>query len=347
MKKLMLLFLLTFLLVTPVNATASFTAPSAPEEVEKYMPEDTESFGEGLWHIVKAAMAHLQPSIAEAATICLSLVTVIMLVSILQGFSGNSTQVTHLVGVLMIGILFLKPAHAMISLGTETIFSLSQYGKLLLPVMTAALAAQGGIASSGVLYAGTSVLCAVLTSAISHFLVPLLYIYMCLSVANAAINEEILKKMRDFVKWVMVWSLKILLYFFTGYLTITGVVSGTTDASALKAAKLAISGAVPVVGNILSDASETVLVSAGIMKNAAGIYGMLAMIALWIGPFLQIGIQYLMTKITSAVCSVFGGGTSVSLIEDMSGLMGIVLAMTGTACLLLMVSTVCFMKGIT
>lgn len=80
------------------------------------------------------------------------------------------------------------------------------------------------------------------------------------------------------VKNVVSWSLKTILTVFTTYMTVTGVVSGTTDAAALKATKVTISSVVPVVGGILSDASEAVLVSAGLMKNAAGIYGILAVL---------------------------------------------------------------------
>ena len=93
-------------------------------------------------------------------------------------------------------------------------------------------------------------------------------------------------------------------------------------------------------------AENAILVSAGIMKNAAGIYGMLALIAVWIGPFLEIGVQYLLLKLTTAVCSFFGTKAQVKLIQDFSGAMGMLLAMTGTVCLILMISTICFMKGI-
>ena len=137
-----------------------------------------------------------------------------------------------------------------------------------------------------------------------------------------------------------------MLYIFSGYMGITGVVSGTADAAAVKAAKITISGAVPVVGGILSDASEAILVSAGIMKNAAGVYGLLAMLAICIGPFIRMGAQYLLLKITSAVCSVVGVQQAVDMINDFSGVMGFLLAMTGTVCLLLLISTVCFMKGV-
>lgn len=345
MRKLIIVLIAACLLILPTKAM-SFTAPTVPDVGQKYMPQDTESFGEGLWYIIKTAMKQLQPGIVEAASTCLCVMVVTILVSMLQSFSGNTGHVTQLVGTLMIAALFISPTNTLISMGTETISLLSEYGKLLLPVMTAALAAQGGITSSAGLYAGTALFCAVLTSLISNLLIPMLYIYLCLSVANSAIGENILKRMQDFTKWLMTWSLKILLYVFTGYLAITGVVSGTADASAVKAAKLAISGVVPVVGNILSDASETILVSAGIMKNAAGIYGLLAIAAVWIGPFIRIGVQYLLTKITSAVCGVFGMKQISTLVEDFAGAMGMILAMTGTVCLLLLVSTVCFMKGV-
>ena len=144
----------------------------------------------------------------------------------------------------------------------------------------------------------------------------------------------------------MTWGLKIVLYLFTGYIGITGVVSGTTDAAAVKAAKLAISGTVPVVGSILSDASESILVSAGIMKNAAGVYGLLAILSILIGPFLRIGVQYLMLKLTTAVNSVFSPKETVGLIQKFADVMGLLLGMTGTVSLLLLISTVCFMKGI-
>ena len=155
-----------------------------------------------------------------------------------------------------------------------------------------------------------------------------------------------LKKMRDAMKSVMVWVLKNILYIYTGYIGISGVVSGTTDAAALKAAKLTISSVVPVVGSILSDASEAILVSAGTVKNAAGIYGLFAVIALWIKPFLQIGVHYLLLKATGAVCSIFSTKEATDLIRDFSSALGLLLAMTGAICLMLLISLVCFLKGV-
>ena len=237
----------------------------------------------------------------------------------------------------------LLSANSLIRLGSQTVTEISEYGKLLLPVMTAAMAAQGGAASSTALYAGTAMFDSVLSSLISRLLGPMVYLFLALSAANGAIGENILGKLRDLVKNIVSWSLKAILTVFTTYMTVTGVVSGTTDAAALKATKVTISSVVPVVGGILSDASEAVLVSAGLMKNAAGIYGILAV---FLSPFLKIGVHYLILKLTAAVCGIFGEKGLTELIGDFSTAMGLLLAMTGSECLLLLISTVCFLKGV-
>ena len=174
----------------------------------------------------------------------------------------------------------------------------------------------------------------------------MIYIYLCLSIVGSVSADDLIQNMKKFTKWLITWSLKIILYVFTGFMGITGVVSGTADASTVKAVKLSITGMVPVVGGIISDASESIIVGASVLKNTAGIYGIVAIIAVFIGPFLKIGVQYIMLKITASVCSVFSNKQQTELLKDFSGGMGMVLAMTGTVCLLLLISIVCFMKGL-
>ena len=332
------------ILALPVSAL-DLTAPPAPEDAIEFMPKDTESFGEGLWFVIKTAISKLQPNLAQALSVCASLIAVALLSSFMHNLSANSKTV-DLVTVIAIGALLIGPAKIFIQLGVSTVTELSEYGKLFLPVITAAFAAQGGVTGAASLYAGTVLFDTLLASAITKFLIPMVNIYLCLCIVNAAVGEQILKDMKSFVKWLMTWTLKIILYVFTGYISITGVISGSADAAAIKAAKLAISGFVPVVGGIISDASESILVGAGMVKNAVGIYGVLAFLAIWIGPFIRLGIQYLLLKAAAAICSMFASKSATGLIRDFSGTLGLLLAMTGTVCLLLLISTVCFMKGV-
>jgi hypothetical protein len=53
-----------------------------------------------------------------------------------------------------------------------------------------------------------------------------------------------------------------------------------------------------------------------------------------------------MLKLTAGLCGAFGTKESAGLVGDFSGIMGFLVAMTGTVCLLLLISVVCFLKGV-
>ena len=345
MSRLLVVLLLVPMLILPASAM-EFTAPEAPESVQDLMPPQTESFGEGLWKVIKAAIGTIEPQITKAGKTCIILVCIAMLVSLFRQLPSGSANISEFAGCIAIGILLLGETDSMIQLASDTVRELSDYGKLLLPVLAAAQAAQGGVTASASLYAGTVAFDAILGTAVSKVMVPMVYMYLAMSVAGCAIGEEMLKRIRDLIKWLITWCLKNGLYIFTGYMGITGVASGATDAAKLKAAKLTISSVVPVVGGILSDASEAVLVGAGMMKSAAGIYGLVAVSAIWISPFLQLGIQYLMLKIAGALCAMLDAKQVSTLVDSFSTAMGLLLGMTGVMCILLLVSTVCFMKEV-
>lgn len=345
MKTLILIFLCILILAQPVSAL-EIEAPDVPKSGMELMPEASGGFSQGLWEMLKRAVSAIQPDVQEAASVCLLALVMVLICAMIQSFPGNTKDTADLVTTVAIGTLLLKCTHALIGLGAQTVTEMSEYGKLLLPVMTAGLAAQGGVTASAALYTGTALFNSILSGLISGILIPMVYLQLALGCAQAAIGNDALKKILDFIKWLTVWCLKIILYAFTGYMSITGVVSGTADASALKAAKLTISGVVPVVGGILSDASEAVLVGANLAKNAAGIYGMLAVLAVCITPFFRIGVHYLLLKLTAALSGVIASKRASKLLEDFSSAMGLVLAMTGSVCLLLLISTVCFLKGV-
>ena len=141
---------------------------------------------------------------------------------------------------------------------------------------------------------------------VSKLLIPALYFFLAICAAEAALASELLTEIREFIGWLISKSLRIIVYIFLGFLSITGVISGAADAAAIRATKATLSGMVPVVGGIISDASETLLASASILKSSIGIFGLIVILAICLVPFFQIGIQYLMLKVTSAISGTIG-----------------------------------------
>ena len=322
-----------------------FSAPPPPDSAAEYLPKEAESFGEGLWNVVSAAFKTLYPQLREGVRCCIRALCAVLVISMAGQFSSKG-RAPELAGVAAVATILLEPSGELVELGIDTAREISSYGKLLLPVLASALAATGGVTASGALFAGTAAFDAVLSAAVTGIFVPMLAGYLALSIAYGAIGEALLGKLRDLFRWCMEWALKLTLYLFTGYMTITGVVSGTADAAAGKAAKIAISGAVPVVGGILSDATDALLLSASVLGGGAGIWGILTVIAIFCAPAIGIGVRYLLLKVTGAVASSLGSGHCAGLIGDCATAMGLLLAMVSTQAVLLLISAVCFLKGV-
>ena len=342
--KLFILFLCAVLFPVPANAL-ELEPPSVPTQYADRMPDNTEDLFTGFRELISDALHTLRPDLQEAMRISAGILSAALLISLLQTICPSGARTGEMTGMVILSVILLKNTGAMIPLAAQTVREICEYGKLLLPVMTTALAAQGGITSSGALYAGTAFFTAMLQGILDSFLVPGVYLYLAFSIGGAALGETMLGRIGSLIKQFLSWCLRILLIIFTTYLSLTRVVSGTTDAAALKAAKVSMSSFIPVVGGILSDASEAVLVSAGLMKNTAGIYGILAALTVFLHPFLKIGMHYLILKLTGGITAVFAKTSMAAIMDAFGNAMALLLAMTGGSCLMILISTVCFMKG--
>ena len=345
MRRVLFAILIAAALVLPARAS-ELTAPEPAGSAADYMPQDTMDLLAGFRSVLGKAIAAVRPDLKEAAAVCLGLMATVLLISILQSISEPIKRTANLAGTAAISAALLTGMNSMMPLATKIVTELCEYGKLLRPVMTSAMAAQGMGASSAALYTITALFVDAISQVIISVLVPGVYLFLALAIAGNAMREGVLKRLGETIKWCASWGLKTILTLFLSFMSITGVLSGTADTAAMKVVKTAISTAVPVVGGILSNATESVLVGAGLIKNAAGMYGIFAIIAIFLEPFLKIGIHYLMLKITGSLTAVFGCSHLSDLIGDFSTAMGLLLGMTGAVCILLLFSTVCFLKGV-
>ena len=149
-----------------------------------------------------------------------------------------------------------------------------------------------------------------------------------------------LKMLAALIKGTIVFLLTAGLLVFVGYLTASGAIAGSADAAAVKAAKMTISRAIPVVGGILSDAAETVLAGAGVLRGTVGVVGMLVVLAICLTPFLQLALHYLTYKGAAALTGTVAGPRLSGLMDNLGGAFGLILGMTGSCALVLLFSIV-------
>lgn len=255
--------------------------------------------------------------------------------------SGSKVfQAAPLVGVLAVCAVSVGDVHSLIGLGRKAIDAMASFANVLLPTMTAAAAASGAPAGAAARQMATALFSDLLIQLIAKILIPLTYLYIAASAVFAAMGNSGIQRLAKSLKGIVVGILSTVLAAFVGYLTLSGAIAGTADAVSVKTAKMAISGMVPVVGGVLSDAAETVLAGAGLLRGAVGAFGTLVILSVCLTPFLQIGIHYLVYKLAATLSSTVSQSNVVTLVDNIGGAFALVLGMTASCAMLLLFSVV-------
>jgi len=299
---------------------------------------------EGLQILLSDGSEELQGVFKKALRSCMMLLSVVLLCgiagSMTDGLKIGEFPVVSMAGVLAITAISVMNVKTLLGLGQSTMENITEFANVLFPAVTALTAVTGSITGAAVKEMTVILFSDLLLNLMDHFLVPVVYAFLAASVAHAAVGNEGLKRVAVFLKWVVSIALTILLTAFVGYLSISGVIAGQTDAVAVKATKLTLSSVIPVVGGILSDAAETVLAGAGILRGSVGVFGMLTILAMCLSPFLQLGVNYLMYKLTAALTSTVTDSGLSSLIESIGTAFGLILGMLGAGTLALLVALI-------
>ena len=172
MKKFLIILFLMPLLLLPVTAT-TFEAPEVPDSGKNFMPYEAESFSDGLISIIRDAIDAYQPEFVASTGKLLRVVGIVILLSCVKSLPGTPEHITQVLGVIAVSNLFMGSSGTLIRLAADTVGELSEYAKLLFPVLTAAFAAQGGITSSAALYTGSMAFVTLLGGLATAVIVPL------------------------------------------------------------------------------------------------------------------------------------------------------------------------------
>ena len=250
--------------------------------------------------------------------------------------ASDFSRFVPLVGVLCVTTLSAGDLSSLIGLGTATMQDLADLTKLLLPTMAAALAGCGGVFTASAWQVGTLFAADTLTTLIHELLLPLVYCHIALASAGAALPESGLDKLADGLKKLISWLLCGAVTAFTLYLSVSGVLTGSADRAAVKAAQTAVSGAVPVVGSILAESAEMVLSAAHSLRAAIGAAGVLGVLLACLAPLVRLGVQFLLYRAAAFVSAVSGVKPLERLLEQLGDAFALVLGMTAACAALLL-----------
>lgn len=245
--------------------------------------------------------------------------------------AGELSGTVEFCGTAACGAVMAGPVLGMLSLCETVTRTACAFLTGAVPVYTGLLAASG----SGAAGSGYSVLAMAAGAGLpvleAGVVLPLLRVYLALSVCSAASGAKLgslTSSLYSFGKWALVMGVTV----FTGILSVQAVVNGQVDAAAAKAAKLALSSGVPIVGGALGDAVGAIQNSVRIVKSGVGAFGILAAVCIFLPAMAECFLWSLVCTLGQAAGDLFEAPRISGLLEACGGVVKMVLALMASVC---------------
>ena len=236
--------------------------------------------------------------------------------------------------------LCLHGASSVLQGCSDSIAQLSGFSGIFIPIYGAAVAVSGHPVSAMSVATATLVASNLLLILASRLLIPSIYLHIILTAVGRIAENGIILSLASVLKKGALAFFKYFLMLYTGYVSLSGLISSGSDALTLRTAKMTLSGTVPVLGSVISDVSEALLGGAVILKNAVGIYGFLGAVAICLSPFVSVALRLVVFRFLSILAGGLGGGSMTGMLSDISESYSIALGLLGTCCVILFLSFV-------
>lgn len=369
MKKLLCFLLLLLVLITfPMRVRAADKnsyydqqlKQSGAEELPDSLPNDTRKALDDLgvkgidWkNITSVTPGNLFLQIlsiaggksSEPLKAAVSVTAIMLLCALLNGMKLSFGErpmggVIGMVGTLCICSVVVQPIVSCIANSAGVMKVAAGFLLACVPVLAGIMIAAGQPVSAGsyqLLMMAAGNVISILSASI---LVPMMNIFLALSVVSAVSPNINLKGLCDVFSKTVKWVIGFCMTVFTGLLTVHGIVSGSVDSAGSKTAKFVVSSFVPVVGNALGEALHSITGCVKMLKSGVSAFGLLAGVFI----FLPVIVQCLMWLLTSNICAaigdIFDQKEITSLLRACSTVLSTMLAILLSCMTVLTVSTV-------
>lgn len=323
---------------------------NAPAESDVEYSEKP-SFTDGVSDVFSKTLESIKVFLSQGLKCVCVIAAVSFMVSAVESVTpiaenGTVKTALSLAGAIAVTAVASGSVTSVMGMGREFISGIEVFSKALLPTVAAAEAACG-VAGAATVKAGITLLFSdVLITLINRVLLPLVYINIFAATANAAAKNNVLQKISEFSAKTVSMTLKVILGAFVSYVGISGIVAGSVDKAGLKVAQFAMGAAIPVVGGAVSEAAETVVAGAAMIKNSIGVFGMLSILSAFATPFAAMLVNYLSFKAASLISSPVINGQIASLSSKLAESFGLVIAMCATVATVIIIAIIAAMRSV-
>jgi stage III sporulation protein AE len=294
----------------------------------------------GLFKFVMSKLKSEAEVPLKAATAVFGVLLACALLNTMKNSFGEKPlkDVFNIVCTLCISAVLLVPITQCISAVANTVKNSADFMLTFLPVFVALVGASGHPASAITFQGLLLVSSQVIAQIASNTFVPMVNMYLAFCVIGSVSPGVNIGGIAAFVRKIVNFGLLLCITIFTGILTVQGLISQAADTVTIKTAKFVVGSVVPVIGSTISDAVNTVVSCANLLKTTTGAFAIIVFIVTFLPPILDCILWMLVADISIAVAEMLGINNITGLLKAVKEAIRLLIALVLTAALAMIIS---------
>jgi stage III sporulation protein AE len=223
------------------------------------------------------------------------------------------------------------------AVASNVISAVLSFMKALIPTYFMSIAFCSSKATTLVFYESALVLITIVDVILVHIMIPLVNIYMVITLVNNLAKEDFLSKLAELLESIIKWTLRTLFIAVVGFNTIQGLIVPASN-SVKKSLAIKFTKAIPGIGNSLNSVAETVMGAGSLIKNAIGVTGLVVIILICALPLIKLIVTMLIYKVGVAIVQPISDKRIITCISGAASAAGLLVYVVSIAAVLFMVT---------
>lgn len=235
-----------------------------------------------------------------------------------------------------IGALFAEVA--------EGLSSLSSLFSAMMPIMTAITAASGGASTAAVQSSGMNLTLWILGGAGTSFFISVVGLGLAMALITSFGDEGALR-VTSSVKSFFIFCVGMISATLSAIFALQTVVASAQDGAAIRAARYAASGLIPVVGSSVSGALSTLVSGLAYAKSIVGAGGIAVILVTSLSPLVMLLLYRASVALVVSFAEFWGRGGAVKMLTAFKYSLDSMIALYTVSVLVYMIEIIMFIKG--
>lgn len=265
------------------------------------------------------------------------------LINASSGILGKSLSSASRAGVSAISsLLIFSYLGALVFSVGESLGAISDFFSALIPIVTTVSLSSGALTAAGVQAANMNLTLALLGKLSEELLTPIVFMIFSLSLTSSlsAMPSRLLKG----AKSVFLWLLGIVTTVLVASISMQSFLAVSKDSAALRAAKYALTGTIPIVGSTVSGALSTLIGSLAEARAVIGVGAVAVIFSLAASPIIIMLLYRLALSVATWIFGFIDSG-ELSCFSAFRSSLDALISLYAVSAVVYILEIVIFLKG--